>query len=235
MICRGINLAKKWKYIVGILLLAAAIWLEQSVGKMLLEGRTAESSTDVQRITVVLDPGHGSSDPGKVGVDGCLEKEINLQIALKVKSLLVSKGIEVEMTRIDDEGMAGSKVEDLKSRVDLINRVKPALAVSIHQNSYTQENVDGAQTFYFAHSENGEEAALILQEKLCEVDGDNHRQAKANDTYYLLKKTKVPTVIVECGFLSNAEEAKKLQQDDYQMRMAEAVCEGICAFIQKEE
>ena len=135
------------------------------------------------------------------------------------------------MTRESDAGLADSKVEDLKARVALINEKKPVIAVSIHQNSYSEESIHGAQVFYYTHSKNGEKAAKILQEAMLAVDSDNTRQAKENDTYYLLKKTQIPTVIVECGFLSNQKEAGLLVTEEYQEKMAQAVAKGIEEYI----
>lgn len=109
------------------------------------------------------------------------------------------------------------------------------IAVSIHQNSYSEESIHGAQVFYYTHSKSGEKSAKILQESMREVDSDNKRQAKENDTYYLLKKTQVPTVIVECGFLSNQKEADLLITEEYQDKMADAVVKGINEYILSEE
>ena len=158
-----------------------------------------------------------------VGINGAKEKEINLLIAKEIRRLLEKEKIEVIMVREKDEELGKSKVEDLKYRVSLMNEKKPSLAVSIHQNSYHEENVFGAQVFYYKTSTEGEKAAAVIQEALQEVNPENTKKIKANDTYYLLKKTEVPTVIVECGFLSNYAEAEKLVSEDYQKKLAEAV------------
>ena len=106
---------------------------------------------------------------------------------------------------------------------------------SIHQNSYHEENVFGAQVFYYQTSTEGEKAAGIIQDALQKVNPDNTKKIKANNTYYILKKTEVPTVIVECGFLSNYKEAQKLVTEDYQKSVAEAVAEGILSYIKENE
>nr|WP_302144080.1 N-acetylmuramoyl-L-alanine amidase [uncultured Schaedlerella sp.] len=180
---------------------------------------------------VILDAGHGGFDPGKIGINGALEKDINLVISQKIKKKLEEQGIRAVMTRENENAVADSKVEDLKARVAMINESNPSIAVSIHQNSYSQESIHGSQVFYFTHSKGGEQAAKILQEAMFEVDPDNTRQAKANDTYYLLKKTKGTTVIVECGFLSNQNEANLLVTEEYQDKMAEAVVKGIQKYL----
>ena len=184
--------------------------------------------------TVVLDSGHGGSDSGKVGINGAKEKEINLLIAKEIRRLLEKEKIEVIMVREKDEELGKSKVEDLKYRVSLMNEKKPSLAVSIHQNSYHEENVFGAQVFYYKTSTEGEKAAAVIQEALQEVNPENTKKIKANDTYYLLKKTEVPTVIVECGFLSNYAEAEKLVSEDYQKKVAEAVTKGILQYLKDQ-
>ena len=172
--------------------------------------------------------------PGKSGSMG-RKKRINLLIAKEIRRLLEKEKIEVIMVREKDEELGKSKVEDLKYRVSLMNEKKPSLAVSIHQNSYHEENVFGAQVFYYQTSTEGEKAAGIIQDALQKVNPDNTKKIKANNTYYILKKTEVPTVIVECGFLSNYKEAQKLVTEDYQKSVAEAVAEGILSYIKENE
>ena len=136
------------------------------------------------------------------------------------------------MTRETDEQLAQSKVEDLKYRVKIMNEASPVLAVSIHQNSYHEEQVKGAQGFQYGNSGDAERLAELIQARLKEgVDPENNRQAKANESYYLLKKTSIPVVIVECGFLSNWEEAKLLQEEEYQNRVAWAVAMGTLRYL----
>jgi len=166
-----------------------------------------------------------------VGVNQALEKDINLQIAKKLEQILKEKNVKVIMTREEEERLADSNTEDLKERVRIINNKKPTLAVSIHQNSYSDKNVQGAQVFYYKNSSEGKKAAITLQEALLAVDSGNTRQAKANDTYYMLKKTEVPLIIVECGFLSNPKEAEKLIKKEYQQELAEALSSGILEYL----
>lgn len=174
---------------------------------------------------VVIDPGHGGKDPGKVGVTGVLEKEINLQIAKKLQLLLEAEDVTVVLTREDDTGLyqesdRNKKVADMRARCALITDTQPDVVVSIHQNSYHEESVKGGQCFYHASSKEAEELAELIQEQFREMDESNKRQIQANKSYYLLKKTTAPTVIVECGFLSNREEEGKLTQEDYQEQLA---------------
>lgn len=218
---------KKMELILVMLTLAGLVMVSKK-----LEKYVNSDKVEKKEYTVVLDAGHGSSDSGKVGINGVLEKDINLSISKKTKKYLEKKGIRVIMTRDKDESLAegekgNRKVQDMKARVKRINDTKPDLAVSIHQNSYHEESIHGAQIFYYEHSESGEKDARILQEALLAVDPDNTRQVKANTTYYLLKRTEVPILIVECGFLSNQEEAEKLASEDYQKEIAKAIANGI--------
>lgn len=225
---------KKVELVLMLLLLAGLV----TAGRY-LETYVSSGKMKTNENVIVVDCGHGGSDPGKVGAGDILEKDINLQIGKKVKKKLEKKGYEVIMTREKDEilsrGTDGSKkVQDMKARVALINKTAPALAISIHQNSYQDSEVCGAQVFYYAHSEEGEEAAGVMQEALLQVNPDNKRQAKANDNYYLLKRTEVPTIIVECGFLSNPEEAALLSDEEYQKKIAKAVVDGLEKYLESK-
>ena len=127
-------------------------------------------------------------------------------------------------------------MQDKKRRIAIMEEAKPLVTVSIHQNSYPEEYVKGAQVFYHKDSKEGERLAALLQESLKErLAPENHRQIKANDSYYLLKKTQIPTVIVECGFLSNAKEAALLAEDEYQDKVAWAIHMGIMQYINTYE
>lgn len=188
---------------------------------------------------VVLDAGHGGQDPGKIGINGVFEKDINLIIAQRVKVYLEMAGVEVIMTRETDDGLddpnaPNKKVQDMKRRIALIDEVSPQVTVSIHQNSYPEEYVHGAQVFYYNGSEQGQKLAEYIQSQMVEkADPSNRRGIKANDSYYLLKKTGIPIVIVECGFLSNSEEADRLNTSEYQDRLAWAIHMGILQYLNR--
>lgn len=186
--------------------------------------------------TIVIDAGHGGYDPGKVGVNGANEKDINLSISIKLRDMLEKKGINVIMTREKDEALCSTN-ETYKKSTDMINRVKiiedskADITVSIHQNSFTSSSSKGAQVFYYNNSEKSRQLADLIQETMKAILADgNQRLAKANDTYYLLRKTSCPIVIIECGFLSNPAEADLLADDAYQNKAAEAICEGIMKY-----
>ena len=145
------------------------------------------------------------------------------------------------MTRESDDGLydadaPNKKVQDMKRRIALIDETAPALTVSIHQNSYPEEYVHGAQVFYYSGSTQGKRLAESIQTELVgRVDPENKRQVKANDSYYLLKKTGIPIVIVECGFLSNGAEAEKLCSPGYQERIAWAIHIGILRYLNETD
>lgn len=218
--------------------LAMAVLLIVGIFGLSREGAKLVSQQKKGEVTVALDAGHGGADPGKIGVNGEKEKELNLEITLLVKERLEKQKINVILTRDSDKGLydAGSnnkKVQDLQRRCELIHKTAPKCTVSIHQNSYTTSDVKGAQVFYYTHSADGKKLAEGLQSALVEgVDPSNHRQAKGNTSYYLLKKTDVPIAIVECGFLSNPEEAQLLTTKEYQEKLADAICKGILQYLE---
>lgn len=218
-------LRRKIELCMTLLLLLGMIIVSRKLSQLV----TSEN-VQAQKEVVVIDAGHGGEDPGKVGINDALEKDINLKIAEKVKEHLEENGIKVVMTREEDV-MEDTKLADMQKRVELINKTKPAITVSIHQNSYSDSAIKGAQVFYYTDSEIGKEAASLMQEELRNIDDENTRQIKDNNTYYMLKKTEVPTIIVECGFLSNPMEAEKLVTDEYQEQMAEAICSGIMTWM----
>lgn len=232
---------KVFSLTLGLLLAATLIYVARSaavlVGGIGVAGEKETEASGEERICVVIDAGHGGDDPGKVGINQVLEKDVNLSIARKVKQYLEAQDIRVVMTREDENGLYDSdapnkKVQDMKRRVALIEEVHPAITVSIHQNSYPEEYVHGAQVFYYESSRESQRLADLVQGQLLEkLDPENHRQIKANDSYYLLKKTDIPIVIVECGFLSNQTEAALLSQEDYQDRVAWAIHMGILQYL----
>lgn len=203
------------------------------------EGAVYVSSMQVknkEKLCVVIDAGHGGADPGKVGINDQLEKDINLKIARLLQQFLQTEGVEVIMTRenddgLYDEGASNKKVQDMKRRLEIIEASDAVLVVSIHQNSYHEEYVKGAQVFYYTTSEKSKHLAEVLQEELKALEPDNKREAKGNDSYFLLKKTSKPIVIVECGFLSNREEAAKLSDEVYQEKLAWNIHMGIMKYL----
>ena len=198
---------------------------------------TGMGADDSGRLCVVVDAGHGGDDPGKIGINGAPEKDINLQIAQKLKKYLEAEDVEVVLTRETEDGLydanaSNKKVQDMKRRIEIIEKTDPVLTVSIHQNSYPEEYVHGAQVFYYTDSKEGEKLALCMQAALVAgLDPANHRKAKGNKTYYMLKKTDAVLVICECGFLSNPEEEALLNTKEYQKKVADALCDGVLTYL----
>lgn len=207
-----------------------------TLGHTYSQTRSQATMLPLSRRVVVIDAGHGGWDPGKTGVAGEDEKSINLKIALKLQKYLEQGGAEALLTRADDSALGGKKGEDMKGRKEIANESGADIFVSIHQNAFTGGRASGAQVFYYNTSDDSRRLAECIQEALkSELDLSNQRQAKANTNYYVLKNTKVPAVIVECGFISNAEEEKKLNNDDYQEKTAWAVYMGIVKYFEEGE
>lgn len=226
------NLPHHISAFMSLLLLCCMLFLSREVA-LYVNGSAAAPKS----FTVVIDSGHGGIDPGKIAADGTLEKDINLSIALKLQKYLEAADVTVVMTRTTDDGLydtdaSNKKVQDLKNRVALIEASTPDIAISIHQNSYSDPSIQGAQVFYYTTGNAGKALAESLQNILIkQLDPANHRKAKANDSYYLLKKTSCPIVIVECGFLSSPEEAALLKSDAYQEEIAWAIHLGILQYL----
>ena len=198
---------KKFESLMVACLFISAFLLARASAALTSSRHAASSKT-----CIVLDAGHGGSDPGKVGCNDALEKDINLSIVLKLKTLFENKGYKVVLTRSDDtvpadENSRSVKVEDLRNRVKLITDTNPVMTISIHQNSFPD----------------------TLNNSL---NPPKPRVCKSNNDYYILKKTPTPIIIVECGFLSNETEAALLVTDAYQEKLARAVYLGAITYLE---
>lgn len=228
-----------WQTMMGLLLLVIVGAVSWEAGSLSAPVLGPAASKD--QFLVAVDAGHGGRDPGKVGAEGQLEKDINLSIALKLREYLEAADVRVVLTRDSDAALyeeddANKKAADMRKRCQLINEAKPDVTVSIHQNSYHEEAVWGGQAFYYSGSAKGERLAQILQRRFDYVMGEgNGRKAKANDNYYLLLHVKSPIVIVECGFLSNPQEARRLADETYQDRLAWTIHMGVMEFLNGEK
>lgn len=188
----------------------------------------------VQKKHIVIDAGHGGFDPGKVAADGTQEKSINLAIAKHLQAYLEQGGADVTVTRLTDEALAHGKTGDLKGRIRLQKGCD--IFVSIHQNSYPSPDVHGAQVFYYKKSENGKRLAAAIQSRIKQAaDIDNSRSPKDNSSYYILKNSEIPSVIVECGFLSSFDENERLKSSGYQKKLAWAIYMGITDYFAQPE
>lgn len=230
------NIMQRWLKGIMAVGMLGAIYLLSLEGAM-LTAKTGEGRKGV----IVVDSGHGGIDPGVVGIGELEEKSVNLKIAKYLEKYLQKEGYEVVMTRNTDtglyeEGSRNKKVQDMQNRCALIKEKKPLLTVSVHQNSYHDEAVCGPQVFYFTGSVEGERLAKCIQEELnLQLDVVRPRTEKANNTYYLLKRSEGTLNIVETGFLTNPREAELLNTKEYQKKCAKAICTGILKFLKTVE
>ena len=190
-----------------------------------------ELETKLLNKTIVIDSGHGGKDGGSV-VDDVLEKNINLQIALKLKEKLIKSGANVIMTREGDFDLSSPnanrrKKSDFDNRVSLINNAGADLYISIHLNYLSDSRYSGAQVFY---TKGNEYLAEIMQESLASYLKTKMPAKKLSDTIYMYKKLKVPGILIECGFLSNENERNLLISEKYQEQIALAIIKGIISY-----
>lgn len=187
--------------------------------------------------TVVIDPGHGGEDGGATA-NNVLEKDINLQISQKLCDLLKLNGFNVVMTRSTDTGLYSDNAASSKKRAELSNRVKifnefsSNIVISIHQNKFTDQKYFGTQVFYSNNDPKSEYLAECIKTGVVNlIQPDNTRECKkAGSEIFVLDNANVPAVMVECGFLSNKEEAEKLSDNEYQNKMAYSIYLGFLEF-----
>ncbi|HCB65432.1 MAG TPA: hypothetical protein DEP43_05650 [Ruminococcaceae bacterium] len=183
---------------------------------------------------VIIDAGHGGMDGGAIGIDGQIEKEINLSIALKLDTMLQAYGFQTILTRNSDVSIHSAdaktvrqqKTSDLKNRLKLLEDTESGILISIHQNQYSKSSAHGTQVFYGRNCAQSKELAEMLQKTITGyLQPDNTREIKqaTKDIYILYQATK-PAVMVECGFLSNREEAARLTDEEYQDQIAFSIC-----------
>lgn len=189
-----------------------------------------------QNYTIVIDAGHGGPDPGSIGYKTkVLEADLNLKMSLLLKTKLEKAGISVIMTRETSDALASGrgkafKKKDMELRKAIINKVRPNMVISLHQNSFVNHTLRGAQVFYDKSSNISKQIAETIQKEFIEnLDFSNKTVSPGN--YYMLKCTASPSVIVECGFLSHPEEEKLLQDETYQEKIVNSICKGVLNFI----
>ncbi len=191
---------------------------------------------------IVIDPGHGGPDGGASYGKDMFEREIALNISIRLKNYLQEQGALVLLTREDSNdladpetrGIRNRKVEDLRNRVKLINESDASSFVTIHLNAIPSERWSGAQTFYYGSFEENKRLATFIQTEIKRNLENTNRSAKAISGIYLLKKTQVPGALVEVGFLSNPRERELLRDEGYQEKMAASIYKGILRYYTKE-
>ena len=229
-----ISLKKVVPYFFIIILITVLVFISSCTDSV-----QVQSSVDAP--VIIIDAGHGGADGGAVASDGTQEQYLNLDIALKINKYLSDLGYETVLTRTDDNSIHDAdadtirqqKVSDIHNRLSIIESHPESVFVSVHMNYFTESKYSGAQVFYSPNNPDSEKLAQYIQSSVVtSLQADNTRQIKQSDSsIYLLYHSSVPSVMVECGFLSNAEETEKLKNDNYRTQMAEAICEGIINYL----
>ncbi len=202
---------------------------------------TEVSTKPITQKTIIVDAGHGGEDGGAIGLDGTVEKNINLDIALKLEKLLKFYGFNVIMTRTQDvmtcddglDSLRKRKVSDIHNRFDLIQKNPDAIFISVHQNKFEDSSQHGTQVFYSANNEESKLLAEAIQASIVSsLQPKNDRVVKKSGSgIYLLYHAEIPAVLVECGFISNSDELKKLKDDSYRMKLAILIADGLIKYL----
>lgn len=225
-------------YVAGVICLALIFCFCPTCSEVSAIVPTTKTDTVPSRnYTIVIDAGHGGSDPGSIGYKTKVrESDLNLRLSKMLQEKLESAGINVVMTRNTDESLAeGSgrkwKKQDMELRKKLIEKIRPNMVISLHQNSYTNHKLRGAQVFYDKTSEISKEIAESIQQEFINNLSHSNKHTSPGD-YFMLKCSAAPSVIVECGFLSNEEEEKLLLTKEYQEKIIDSIYLGIVKFLQ---
>lgn len=199
------------------------------------------SSMPITQKTVIVDAGHGGDDGGAIGIDGTVEKDINLDIALKLDKILKFYGFNVIMTRTQDvmtcddglDSLRKRKISDIHNRFELMQKNPDAIFISVHQNKFEDSSQHGTQVFYSGNDERSKELAEAIQASVTlTLQRKNDRVVKKSGSgIYLLYHAKIPAVLVECGFISNSDEVKKLKDESYRMKLAILIADGLLKYL----
>lgn len=195
----------------------------------------------VSKQTIIVDAGHGGDDGGAIGIDGTVEKDINLDVALKLEKILRFYGFNVIMTRTEDvmtcddglDSLRKRKISDIHNRFDILEKNPDAVFISVHQNKFEDSSQHGTQVFYSGNNDNSKRLAEAIQSSIVsELQPDNSRVVKKSGSgIYLLYHAKLPAVLVECGFISNPAEVKKLNDENYRMKLAILIADGLLKYL----
>ncbi len=235
------NGSSKTMYTILIAILCISMLITSMLKTEFNGSRPIAASHLSSDVTVVIDAGHGGIDGGAVGINGTIEKNVNLDIAMKCAYIMDLLGVNIDMTRTDDRSihdddnatMAKKKVSDIKNRVKLINSASNPILLSIHMNSFPDSKYSGAQVFYSVNNPDGEVLAKCIQNSLkTGISDGNTREIKPSDGgIYILNNVNCPAVIVECGFLSNEKEEALLNDNNYKKKTATSICAGMAEFL----
>ena len=195
------------------------------------------TSPSTAKTTIIIDAGHGGKDPGAIA-NNLIEKDINLSVAQKLKSYLSLSGYNVIMTRNEDillssgQSNVNFKRDDLKQRLSIIEQTENCIFVSIHMNKFGESTAKGLQTFYSSNNMESQKLAAVIQEQAKILEPDNKREIKPdNGNIYILEHSQKPSVLIECGFLSNSEDAAKLKTEKHRQELAYVIYGGITKYL----
>lgn len=231
--------------IIALTVVLSGVLITYGFNKVETAVMTSVPAAKADTPVIVLDAGHGGMDGGCSSAAGIPEKGINLNILLTLRDMLQSAGYEVDVTRDTDisthdegvEGIANQKSSDMDNRLAKFNEHQNAICISIHQNQFTDPKYSGAQMFYSATNSKSGALAQCIQNKFVEyLQPDNQRETKqCGKELFLCYFSKNPTVMVECGFLSNPDEAAKLSDTDYQRQVAFTIFSGLNEYLSKQK
>ncbi len=229
-------MTRKFEFLLALVVMLAFFLI---LSMLFVSGESsASNSTENVKTTpvIVIDPGHGGFDVGAISFDETFEKDINLAIGLKLRDILSFFGFEVVLTREVDEDVAypvGTKKEDIISRYNMTEDISNAVFISIHQNMYGVAKYSGPQVFYGDKHPDSEIFAQTIQKTLNSyLAPDNTREIKSNErSLYLLHNLTCPSILIECGFMSNPSELEKLKSEDYQTAVAFNITVGVMEYL----
>lgn len=192
--------------------------------------RGGSIAATAEGLTVVVDAGHGGFDGGAVGVAGTVEAGLNLSVAKKLETALAARGVQVLMTRTDENALGKTKQEDMQARKKLLGDARADAVVSVHMNIFGDASVHGTMAYYMQGSGEGQALAQQVIDAVTAATGQKQREANPGD-YFVVRECSVPAVLVECGFLSNAAEEALLCSESYQQTLADAIADGVLAYF----
>lgn len=236
--------SKRILYVIGTLCMCLIYVAANNLGDLKKDKLIGVNSTPITNKTIILDAGHGLPDEGAVGFYATSEQAINLSITLKLQKLIEQSGAKVILTRSDENGIysvdsksiRNKKVSDIKNRVKLGNESSSDIFVSLHLNKFPPSGIyRGWQTFYQNNSAQSKLLSECIQNNInLNIDYNNNRVPHQISGVYIMDKVEIPTIIVECGFLSNQEETALLKTDAYQNKLAWGIFIGIQNYFEKD-
>ena len=225
------------KILILLLCVISCCLITQSTQLAYADNQNSADTPPSVGYTIVIDPGHGGVDPGSIGYKSKVkESDLNLTLSLKLAEKFRAAGIKIVMTRTDDNGLVSGltgrkfKKEDMQKRKELINKIRPNMVISVHMNSYTNHTLRGAKVFYDKTSDISKQIAESIQNQFAEKLEASNNVASVGD-YYMLKCTESPSIIAECGFLSNERDEQLLLDPKYQDKIVDCIFVGVMNFL----